>query len=68
MQHLQDHGETHSAELSGSHQEREDEAGFFDVKTDFKLPLDWFQNLVSTIPRTTSNCLMDQYRNLVSMM
>eukprot|EP00975_Prorocentrum_lima_P063360 12891048-Prorocentrum_lima.AAC.1 len=31
-------GETRSEESSGSHQEPEDGAGFFDVKNDIKLP------------------------------
>eukprot|EP00975_Prorocentrum_lima_P007433 1594369-Prorocentrum_lima.AAC.1 len=31
-------GETHSEESSGCHQEPEDEAGFHEVKNDFKLP------------------------------
>eukprot|EP00975_Prorocentrum_lima_P061584 12880763-Prorocentrum_lima.AAC.1 len=39
MQQLQDHGETHSEESSGSHQEPEEDAGFYDVNNDFKLPL-----------------------------
>eukprot|EP00975_Prorocentrum_lima_P011843 2521413-Prorocentrum_lima.AAC.1 len=31
-------GETHSEESSGSHQEPEEDAGFFDVKNAFKPP------------------------------